>query len=225
MIITQTACGALGSKAAEPVSREEYLLDTICSISVYKTEGTEAEAAIEKAFELCMALEDKLSRTRKDSDVGRINAANGDWVEVSDETIEIIKKGLEYSELSEGAFDITVGGITEQWDFHAAEGKEKLPDEKMLTEAAAHVDYKNVEIDGNMVRLKDPKAEIDLGGIAKGYIGDKMTECLEEAGVTSGIINLGGNVICMGGKTDKEDFVIGVEAPFSDRTEIIGKVK
>lgn len=224
-IITQTACGALGSKAAEPVSREEYLLDTICSISVYKTEGTEAEAAIEKAFELCMALEDKLSRTRKDSDVGRINAANGDWVEVSDETIEIIKKGLEYSELSEGAFDITVGGITEQWDFHAAEGKEKLPDEKMLTEAAAHVDYKNVEIDGNMVRLKDPKAEIDLGGIAKGYIGDKMTECLEEAGVTSGIINLGGNVICMGGKTDKEDFVIGVEAPFSDRTEIIGKVK
>ena len=87
-----------------------------------------------------------------------------------------------------------------------------------------HVGYDKLEFDGNKVRLTDPETKIDLGGIAKGYIGDRMADLLEERGVTSGIVNLGGNVICIGGKTADDDFVIGVEAPFSDRTEIVGKI-
>ena len=114
-------------------------------------------------------------------------------------------------------------------------------------EAVAAVDavVKKIEIDGSKVRLTDPETRIDLGGIAKGYIGDRLTEVLEEKGVTSGIINLGGNVICIGAKdngssqqagddgdaeSDNGDandgaFSIGVEAPYSDRTEIVGKIK
>lgn len=238
LLLMLSGCGKSGTEASpDPVSREEYLLDTICTVSVYGIEdesgetkdaaelSDKANSAIENAFDLCRALEDKLSRTRKESDISRINEADGEWTEVSGDTIELLKKGLKYSELSGGDFDITVGGITEQWDFHAAEGEEKLPDEKALAEAAKHVGYGNLEIAGNRVRLSDRKAKIDLGGIAKGYIGDRMTESLENAGVTSAIINLGGNVICIGGKTDSDDFVIGVEAPFSDRSEIIGKVK
>ena len=75
------------------------------------------------------------------------------------------------------------------------------------------------------MRITDPETRLDLGGIAKGYIGDRMADYLAEQGVTSGIVNLGGNVICIGGKTDEEDFVIGVEAPFSDRTQIVGTIK
>ena len=74
------------------------------------------------------------------------------------------------------------------------------------------------------MRLTDPESKLDLGGIAKGYIGDRMTEVLESRGVVSAVINLGGNVICVGGQTDSTDFVIGIETPFSDRTEIIGKI-
>ena len=228
---------ACGGASAEPVSQDGYYLDTICSVSVYRMKDDdgsvktasgmedEANAAIEASFEVCKELEDLLSRTRGDSDVSRINEAKGEWTEVSDPTVEVIEKGVEYSKLSGGDFDITVGGLTEQWDFHAAEGKAKLPDEKALAEAAAHVDYRNIETDGNKVRLTDPESKLDLGGIAKGYIGDKMTEVLEQKGVVSATINLGGNVICIGSKADGEDFVIGVEAPFSDRTEIIGKIK
>ena len=228
---------ACGGASAEPVSQDGYYLDTICSVSVYRMKDDdgsvktasgmedEANAAIEASFGVCKELESLLSRTRGDSDVSRINEAKGEWTVVSDPTVEVIEKGIEYSELSGGDFDITVGGLTEQWDFHAAEGKAKLPDEKALAEAAAHVDYRNIETDGNKVRLTDPESRLDLGGIAKGYIGDRMTEVLEQKGVVSATINLGGNVICIGSKADGEDFVIGVEAPFSDRTEIIGKIR
>ena len=217
--------------------KDGYYLDTICSVTVYRMTGEdgtvkdaadmseEAEAAIDESFELCKDLESKLSRTREDSDIGRINSAKGKWTEVSAETVELIQKGMEYSHISDGDFDITVGGITKQWDFHAAEGEAKLPDEEALAEAVKHINYRNIAIEGNRVKLTDPETELDLGGIAKGYIGDRMTELLESKGVVSAVINLGGNVICIGGKTDEDDFVIGVEAPFSDRSEIIGKVK
>ena len=227
-----TACGP----SSEPVSGEGYYLDTICTVSIYrmKDDGGEVKAAsemedeanavISDAFALCQDLEDLLSRTRTDSDISRINSAKGEWTEVSADTVEIIQKGMEYSHMSDGAFDITIGGVTALWDFHAADGEAKLPDEKELAEAVKHVNYRNLAIEGSRVRLTDPDTRLDLGGIAKGYIGDKMTEVLEQRGVVSATINLGGNVICIGGKTDGDDFVIGVETPFSDRTEIIGKI-
>lgn len=228
-------CGSL-KPASEPVTKDGYYLDTICVVSIYRMKDEdgevkeasamddEAEAAIDEAFALCEELEDKLSRTVKDSDVSRINAAKGEWTGVSEDAIDVIHKGMEYSHMSDGAFDITIGGVTKLWDFHAAEGEAKLPDKEALAEAVRHVNYRGIAIEGSKVRLTDPEAEIDLGGIAKGYIGDRMAELLESKGVVSATVNLGGNVICIGGKTDEDDFVIGVETPFSDRTEIIGRV-
>ena len=235
MIFLLSACGQ-GSVAPEPVMDDGYYLDTVCSISIYRMEDAqgdvrsaadvseEAQSVISEAFDLCSELESRVSRTRRDSDISRLNRADGEWVEVSEDTRELIQKGMEYSYSSDGSFDITVGGITEQWDFHAAEGEAKLPDAEALAEAAKHVNYRNIAIEGNRVRLTDPETRIDLGGIAKGYIGDRMTELLESRGVVSAVINLGGNVVCIGGKTDDDDFAIGVETPFSDRTEIIGKI-
>ena len=213
ILIISMLCGCSpGGSAAEPVMKDGYYLDTVCSVSVYRMAdeqgnvkdaadmGEAAETAIDEAFDLCKDLESKTSRTRKGSDISRINSAGGEWVEVSDYTLELIQKGMEYSHISDGAFDITVGGLTEQWDFHAPEGEAKLPDEESLAEAAKHVNYRNIAIEGNNVRLTDPETRLDLGGIAKGYIGDKMTEVLESKGVVSAVINLGGNVICIGGK-------------------------
>lgn len=235
LVIMLTGCSGGGGASPEPVMDDGYYLDTVCSVSIYRMTDAdgevkaaadmpeEAQAAIDESFDLCKDLEAKISRTRKNSDISNINNAKGKWVDVSEDTRELIQKGLEFSHDS-GGFDITVGGITEQWDFHAPEGEAKLPDADKLAEAAKHVNFRNIAIEGNRVRLTDPETKLDLGGIAKGYIGDRMTEVLESKGVVSAVINLGGNVICIGGKTDDEDFVIGVEAPFSDRREIIGKI-
>lgn len=230
------ACGA-GAAGPGPVSKDGYYLDTICSVSVYRMTDEDgsvkdagdmeerALAAIDGSFELCKDLESKLSRTREDSDISRINNAKGEPVEVSEETAGLIQKGLEYSRISDGDFDISVGGVTKLWDFHAAEGEAKIPDEDVLAEAVKHISYKNIVIDGCRVKLADPETELDLGGIAKGFIGDCMTDYLESKGVVSAVINLGGNVICIGGKDDDSGFIIGVEAPFSDRSEIIGRIE
>ena len=235
-VMTAALCACSGGSAPEPVMKDGWYLDTVCSISVYRMTddqgevkdaadmSEEAETAIDEAFDLCRDLESRISRTVEGSDISRINSAGGEWVDVSEDTRELIQKGMEYSHMSGGAFDITVGGLTEQWDFHAAEGEAKLPDEEALAEAAKHVNFRNLAIEGNRVRLTDPETKLDLGGIAKGWIGDRMTEVLESRGVVSAVINLGGNVICIGSKTDTDAFVIGVEAPFSDRTEIIGKI-
>ena len=245
LIITQTACssesGAGSGSAAEPVTGENYYLDTICTISIYEitdeqgkavpaSEAKEAaEAAIDEAWKLCAELDQTLSRTQEASEVSKINNAGGEWTEAGQDTIDIISSGIYYSALSDGDFDITIGGVTDLWDFHADPEDAKVPDADAVAEAVKHVDYNNIEIDGNKLRILDPKARIDLGGIAKGYIGDRMTEALEQAGVTSGIINLGGNVICIGAKDNSAaegegDFVVGVETPYSDRSEIVGKI-
>ena len=227
LIITQTACNS----EIEPVSKENYFMDTTCNISVYGTgDGLDediANQAIDAAYSLCSELDNTLSKTYEKSDTSRINNAGGEWVSVSDYTVDLLKTALEYCELSDGVFDVTIGGVTSMWDFHQTDAI-SMPDEELLAEAASHVDYKCVQIDGNRVRLTDPESQLDLGGIAKGYIGDRMTECLMENGVTSAIINLGGNIICVGAKPissknqETEPFTIGIETPYSDRTEISG---
>ena len=138
-LIVLAGCSGTGGSASEPVMEDGYYLDTICSVSVYRMTDAqgevkdaaemseEAETAIDEAFDLCSELASKISRTRKDSDISRINSAKGEWVDVSEDTRELIQKGLEYSRMSGGRFDITVGGITEQWDFHASEDEAKLP--------------------------------------------------------------------------------------------------
>ena len=223
LIITQTGC----SGEAKTVSKDNYYLDTTCNLTVFETgDGLDEEvanAAIDKAYELCALLDKTLSKTVEVSDIAQLNAAGGQWVEVSDYTRDLLNDGLKYSELSNGVFDITVGRLTDLWDFHAVEPV--LPDAADLEDAVKHVGYSMIEIDGNRVRLTDPAAKIDLGGIAKGYIGDRMAEVLEENGVTSGIVNLGGNIICIGSKPGADGFNIGVEAPFSDRTEIVGSIE
>ena len=93
-----------------------------------------------------------------------------------------------------------------------------------------HVDYHNIEIDGRRVRLKDPAATIDLGGIAKGYIADRTAEFLQEKGVTSAIVDLGGNIVIIGQKGTSlqdgagSDFSIGIASPVSGRGELLGAV-
>ncbi len=223
IIITQTGCNS--NSDVEPVSKDNYFLDTTCTVSVYEINGgldeDEAGEAIDKAYDRCRELDKLLTNKKDTSDVGKINSADGEWVTVGDDAITVIQAGIHYGDLSDGQFDITIGRITDLWDFHSDEPE--LPDADKLAEAVKHVDYHNIEIRGNRVRLLDPEAKIDLGGIAKGYVADEMRKVLKAEGVTSAVINLGGNIATVGTKPDGSDFTIGIEKPFSDRQEIIGK--
>lgn len=217
-IISQTGC----VKKTEPVTKESFYFDTICQVTVYDMKDMSeenAKAVIDKAFSQCEKYEKLLSKTKKGSDIYKINHAGGKAVGCSDITLEVIKKGLRYSKLSNGKFDITIGKAQDAWDFHSK--KAKPPTSAKLAEAMKYVNYKQVEIKGNRVRMGTSKGEIDLGAIAKGYIADGIAKYLKKEGVTSAIISLGGNIECIGNKGGKP-FNIGIEKPFSERSEIVG---
>ena len=222
VIITQTACK--NTKDVEPVSKEGFYLDTVCKISIYDMDGDldkeKAEAAIDKAYKRCRELENTLSNTIESSEVSQINSAGGKWVTVGKDTLKVVKAGVKYGELSNGDFDITIGSVSGLWDFQSE--NPVVPEQSKITEALKHVNYKNIQFNGNKIRIIDPEAKLDLGGIAKGYVADELTTLLEKEGVTSAVINLGGNISTIGGKPDGSPFIIGIEKPYTDRTEIIG---
>lgn len=220
VIITQTGCG---SKAQEPVSQSGYYLNTTCQMSIYGMDEQVAGEVLSLGFDRLRIGEELLSKTVADSDVYRINGAGGGYVEVKPETKEVLEMAREISEASGGKFDITIGDITDMWDFTGDDPH--VPDAGSIREALGNVDYRNVEIKGSKARIRGGEGQIDLGGIAKGCIADSVSELLEQEGAEHAIVNLGGNVVTIGGKTDDDPFVIGIERPYTDRTEIVGSVE
>ena len=143
--------------------------------------------------------------------------------QLSDELYRIIAKGLEYSKASEGRFDITVEPLTSLWDFKAE--NPAVPEKVAVEAALQQVGYEKLSLSEKVLRISEPGVGLDLGGIAKGFIADDLKAYLMEQGVTGATINLGGNLLCIGGKNEKEAFHIGIQQPFADRNETIAAVK
>ena len=200
----------------QPVVREAFLLDTFVSVTLY--DGSEETA--QGALDLCRRYEAVFSRTDPDSELCRLNCR--EISQVSDELAEVIALGLDYARLTDGAFDITAGSVTSLWDFSAE--TPQVPDPAAVAEGLTHVGWERVSLTGNTVAFSDPETVIDLGGIAKGYIADRMADYLREEGVTSAIIDLGGNLYCLGTKPGGQPFQVGIQYPYEDRQTVIGSL-
>lgn len=204
----------------EPISKTGIYFDTVISIDIYDSNNT---SLLEQCFEYCKEFEETVSRTIETSEIYQINHANGNPVEVSDVTLELLQKGVEYGDLTDGKFDITIAPLSELWDFKNNTGT--VPSEQDVKEALSHVNYKNIVVDGNRIFLSDPKAAIDLGGIAKGYMADRLKEYLIKEGIESALINLGGNILAIGSKPDGTPFNLGIQKPFEKHGVTITSVK
>lgn len=198
------------SRNIEPVSKSAIYFDTIITITLY---GTENYELLDECILLAEKYENMLSKTVESSDVYRINHSNGAATTVSEETIYLLEQALIYADMTSGAIDPTILPLSDLWNFGE---NDIVPNDADISSALSHVGYENVIIDKETqtITLKDPHAGIDLGFIAKGYIADKMKEFLISEGVESAIINLGGNVLCVGNKPDGSDFVLGIQEPF-----------
>lgn len=197
----------LPSCAAEKENSDtRILMNTVVTITARCSQDT-----ISQAFELCSELENKLSRTVEGSDIWEINNSDS-FASVGNEALFLVDKSLQYSRLSNGRFDITVCPVSGLYDFSS----ETLPTAEDISAALSKVDYRKIQIDGNKVALTD--GSIDLGGIAKGYVADRVVQFLKEKGVSEGIVNIGGNVYCFG-----KEATVGIKKPFSN--ELIATVK
>ncbi|MBR3756013.1 MAG: FAD:protein FMN transferase [Firmicutes bacterium] len=219
LIITQTSCGGV-----EKIEKSSYYMDTICTITIYDMEDMneeKANAAIDSAFSLCADMEATISATIETSEVYQINEAGGAPVKCSDAVIELLQMGIDYGDLSDGRFDITLGKVTDLWDFHGE--NPAVPDADKVKEALSAVDYQQIHIDGNKVSMENPDGKINLGGIGKGFIADRAAGHLESLGVTSAIVNFGGNIVAIG-ENAGDPFKIGIKDPNSESGEILGAV-
>lgn len=207
-------------RSKESVSKSDFYFNTVITITLY---GEENASYIDDCFKLASHYENLFSNTIADSDISKINNANGTPVTVDDDTIELLQKGIYYGDLSLGQFDITIGKLSSLWDFPNNSGT--VPSESDIEATLSTIDYHAIVIDGNEVSLSNPDAMIDLGGIAKGYIADKMKDYLNEKDITSGMINLGGNVLTLGDKPDGSNYNIGIQKPFSDDGTAIASVE
>ncbi len=202
------------------------LLHTYSQITLYDYGD---EQLIYECFALIDHYEDLLSTgldKKQTSEIHKINEAQGQPVSVSDETLECINYGYEYSKASLDTFDITIGALTNIWPFKDTDVEKVAPSEEAIKSALATVGYENVKITGNEVQLLNKDTKLELGAIAKGFIADKVCEYLKSQGVNSAIINLGGNVYALGYKDEetKTPFKVGLRKPISDKIEEAGYV-
>lgn len=206
---------AVEGAGADPLTATEFLFDTVITLTVCGS-----QEALDAALERCRFFENTFSRTVEGSDVWRINEAAGQPVEVTSETADLITRALAYGEVSGGLFDITIGSVSELWDFKTG----VRPSDDAIAEAITHIDYRGVTVEGTTVSLMDPRAKIDLGGIAKGYIADDLKRLLAERGVKSACLNLGGNVAVLGAKPDGSPWNVGIQDPNGAAQDVIAAV-
>lgn len=189
-----------------------FYFDTVITVTLYENGS---QQLLEECMELADYYERLLSATLEGSDVWRINHSAGMPVTVDQDTLTVLETALFYAELSQGMVDPTIGSLSQLWNFGSSQ-EDVIPSPKAIDEALSHVDYRMVSLEGRQVKLADPKAQIDLGFIAKGFIGDQMKELLLSKGVSSALINLGGNVVAVGARPDGTPFRIGIQKPFAD---------
>lgn len=205
-----------------PISRTGFYFDTVIQITLYDTED---ESILDGCFALAEKYENLFSVTKEGSDVWNINHARRETITVSEETVSLLVKAVDYANTTEGRIDPTIRPVSALWDF-GSEGKAHVPKETDIKEALSHVSCDTIrfgigpsdatgESIYNTVTLTDSEAAVDLGFIAKGYIADQMKEYLLSEGVESACISLGGNVLTIGEKPDGSPFRIGIQEPFA----------
>lgn len=235
-----TGCGNItdadtSTTGNQPISISSIKLNTAVQITIYDSQD---KALLDDCLALCDKYELIFSRTNEKSELYKLNhrkdVSDGDfgtdgqttpypvngtadtW-HISEDLAALLSEGLDITRESDGVFDIAIAPLTSLWDFTAEDPE--VPDDASIQKTLPLCSSDGVTIDGQDITLPSDDIQFDVGAIAKGYIADRLKDFLMKKGVKSAIINLGGNVLCIGSKPDGTPFKIGIQKPFADRNE------
>ena len=196
-----------------PYSRSGMYFDTVVSVDIYGPEE-DPDIILDECMNLCSHYEQLFDKNIPTSDIARINSGRASTTSVDHDTAVLIDKAIEYSRMTDGQFDITIAPVSALWDFHP--GSEQIPSDADIRKALHFVDYHNITVDtvNDTVTTLTDNIRVDVGAVAKGYIADRIADHLGSYDIDGAIINMGGDIRMTGSKSDKENFIIGINDPF-----------
>lgn len=200
------------SSSDTEASKDIFAMDTYMTVTAYGEKAQDAVDAAEAEIERLDAL---LSTGNADSEIAKLNEAKN--ATLSEDGGYLVERALELNKETDGAFDIAIYPVMEAWGFPTQNFRVPSADE--LTELLKHVDASEISYNKTTreISFADSQMKIDLGGIAKGYTSSRIMDIFKENGITSGLVNLGGNVQALGTKTDGSNWRVAVQSP--DDTE------
>lgn len=209
LMMTTGILTACNSNTNQVTDDQGFAMGTVISQKVY---GANGQAAIDETMKRIKDLEGQLTFYSQEGDVYNLNKNAGKKkVELNPVTLKVINKAQKVAELSNGAFDITVGPVVKLSGIGTEQ--EHVPSTEELDKLLPLINYKDLYVEGNSAGLKNAGQMVDLGGIAKGYAGDEAIQIYKKNGIKSGFINLGGNVVTMGRKPDGNPWTVGIRNP------------
>ncbi len=178
------------------------------------------DACVERTKEI-----DRLfSNYRDDSVLAEVNESAGVRpVPVPEEFLRLVRTSIRYSELTDGAFDITIGSLFKLWQAETEAGR--LPSQSRIRDALECTGFRKIKMDEARSRIffGGKCVQLDFGAIGKGYAVDEMVKIAKENGITRGLVNFGGNIYAMGSPAGKKFWEVGVRKP-GGGSEIISKL-
>lgn len=210
-----SGCGAAGE--AEASTRYLTAMDTVMSLTAY---GPNRDRALEEAVAEIQRLDGLLSIGSDDSDISRLNREK--TAVLSPDAASLLESALDLARDTQGVFDPTVYPLVKLWGFYDKDYQ--VPSRQELSQALALVNYREVSLGEDGQATLGPAQQIDLGGIGKGYTSQRVTELLRQAGITSAMVSLGGNIQCLGAKPDGSPWNIGIRDPFGEELYAVLRV-
>lgn len=218
IVLCLAAAAVLGG-CAKPVARSTLALDTVVTIAL---EDGGSQADIDRAFETIADFEKKIDAFDPGSEIRRVSQ---NPTALSPDVYALLEKNVAFAEQADGAFDPVLGNLIALWDIQEPVTKEP-PSAEAVRAARAHSGIDKLTLDpaAHTAAITDGAA-VNLGASAKGYLGDVLKQQLEAAGVTRGILNLGGNVVLIGKRGPFQKYSVGIDLPEPGADRLLGVLK
>ncbi len=209
------------SVRADWLTAEEAIMGTRVAVELWSDDAPGGQAAIAVVMDEMRRIDALMSHYRPESQISRINALAAERpVAVDPELIRLLQTALSFSELSDGAFDITYASVGYLYDYRAG----RHPDDAQIRSALPAINWRHVIVDGraSSVRFSRPGVRIDLGGIAKGHACDRAADLLRARGIRHAIVTAGGDSRILGDRRGRP-WVVGIRHP-DDRERVIARI-
>lgn len=198
-------------------SRLVTLMGSKFEITLVDKDSLSAEKNIDKSIDEIRRIENLISEWKPETQISEVNRNAGiKPVKVDPEVFALTEKGIYFSKLTDGAFDISIVAMDKIWKFD--DSMNELPSEESIKNSVKNVGYQNIILDktNSTIFLKNKGMKIGFGSIGKGYAADKTRELMKSFGVKAGIINASGDISTWGTQPDGKPWAIGINNPFKD---------